>query len=80
VRPSGEITTSVAGVVVDAEDFRPCRAAVFRAKQTALGIRSKEMSDRGDEHGVGVARVDHDASDRLRLSKSHVAPRRAAVE
>src|SRR6185295_16419835 len=43
-------------------------------------IRTEEMTDRGNEHDVGVAWIDDDPADGLRLSEPHVAPRGAAVD
>jgi len=45
----------------------------------ALDIRAIRMSERGDEHAVGVFRIDDDGGDLLSVAQAHVFPGFAAV-
>src|SRR5262249_44103957 len=68
------------GVVVDELDLVPRLSAVGRLEDAALGVRSKEVTGRGDVHDFRVGLVDHDARDRLRFLQTDVRERLAAVD
>ena len=53
--------------------------AVGGFEDAALGVASIRMSERRDKHDVGVARIDADLGDRLRLLESDVGPALSAV-
>ena len=68
-----------AGGVVEEEHLLPRLAAVGRAEDAALRVRSEGVAHRGDEHAVGVARVDDDVADLLRVVEAEMLPAVAAV-
>src|SRR4029078_4728738 len=66
-------------VAVYPEHLLPRRASVLGAIEAAFVVRAKQMADGGDEHDVGVVRIDDNATDRLRFAQTHVPPRGATV-
>src|SRR5262249_10148786 len=68
-----------AGVVVALEHLLPLPAAVGRLVDAAIAARPPQTSGCGDEDGVVVPRIDHDAVDELRGPKTHVREGLAAV-
>jgi hypothetical protein len=68
-----------AGVLADVERALPRLAAVGRLEEAAVAARPPERPLRRDVDHVGVARINHDATDVLRLFQADVAPRLAAV-
>jgi hypothetical protein len=67
------------GGLVDVEHLLPGLAAVLRAEDAAVGVRSPEATHRGDEHDVRVAGVDRDVARVQRLAQTHVGEGLAAV-
>jgi hypothetical protein len=55
-------------------------AAVLRSVDAALDVAREQVAHGGDEHVVGVARIDDDAADVDGLVEAEVLPGRAAVE
>src|SRR5262245_27846578 len=68
-----------ARVLADGEDALPGLAAVARLVQPTVPARPPEWALSGDVDDVGIARVDDDLPDVLRLFQAHVLPRLAAV-
>jgi hypothetical protein len=69
-----------AGVLVDELRVDPGLAAVRRAEEAALLVRSPEMAQGGDVHDVRVGGVHDDAADVVRVREPQVDPRLARVE
>ena len=69
-----------ARVFVLAQDFSPSLAAVGRAKNSALRVRSVGMPDRGDEDNVRVIRVHDERADMAGVFQSDVVPIAPAVD
>ena len=68
-----------ARVFVFGENLLERAAAIGRSENPSLRIRPVGMSERGDEKPIGVARVDVDHRDHLRVAKAEVRPRLAGV-
>ena len=68
-----------AGVLVLVEHALEGRAAIDRAEDAALGVRTVRVPERGDEHAVGVRRIDHDLGNLLGVAQAEVRPRLAGV-
>ena len=68
-----------AAVLADEQGSLPRRAAIFGAVNAALGIRVERVTHRGDEHDVGVTRIDEDRADVPGLLKADRRPGRARV-
>ena len=66
------------GVVGDVEDPLPGGAAVDRAIEAAIAAGAPQRTLRRHPDNVGVARVDDDVADVLRLLEAHPGPRRSA--
>ena len=56
------------------EDLLPRAAAVARAKHSALDIRGIEVTNRGNEHHVGILRIHGNLADVLRVAQAKVSP------
>ncbi len=68
-----------AGVFVLVEHLLEVLAAVGRAKDSAFGIRTVRMAERGDEEPVGVRGVHVDHGDHLAVAKTEVHPGLASI-
>src|SRR4029453_10488398 len=68
-----------ASILVDVQDLLPGLAAVSSLEHTALLIAVPEMTRSSHVNDIGVFGIDYDASDPLRVFKSHEAPRIAGV-
>ena len=68
-----------AGVVVDEEHALPCLAAVGGAVHAPLGVRTPETSDRRHVRHVGIARMDLDPRDMVRVFQPQMRPRAPGV-
>src|SRR5207302_5534990 len=53
-----EHDVDAARVLVFAQNFRPCLAAVGRAKNSALLIWTERMAERRDKNDIGILRID----------------------
>ena len=69
-----------ADVVVLEEHALERRAAVERAIDAALGVRSVRMAEHGDEETLRVRRIDRHRGDLLPVAQTEMRPRRAAVD
>src|SRR4029453_2746906 len=69
-----------ADAVVRVEDLLPCLAAVLRSIDAAIGMGTVEVTKRGDEHHVGVARVHGDTPDLPRGLETDARPGLPRVE
>src|SRR6266545_4920840 len=67
------------GLVADEEDFLPGPAAVSRAKDSAVGIASPDVAERGNVDEVRIFRMDAHARDLVRALQSDVLPGLTAV-
>ena len=61
------------------EHLRPGAPAVGRAEHAALFVRAIDMALCGDQHHIGVARIDHDARDVPGVVEPRVRPGPAGV-
>ncbi len=77
VRVHGQV--GGAGLVVEEQHPPPAPAAVARAIDAALGVRSPGVPQCGDVDGVGVPGIHHHARDVLRLAQADVQPALAGV-
>ena len=68
-----------AGVGVAVEHLLESRPAVDRAEHAALLVRPVRVAEHGDEQPVGVAGIDGDLRNLLRVAQPQVPPRLAAV-
>ena len=68
-----------ARVLVQKENLLPCLAAVGRLEHPAFGVRSPQMSRGGDERDIGIARMNGDTTDVMRIGETDPFPRRAGV-
>src|SRR6185436_4289378 len=68
-----------AGVGVLEEDLLPALASVRRAEDAALRVGAVGMAEGRQEHAVGVAGIDDDSPDLLRVRETDVAPGAPAV-
>src|SRR5688572_27993292 len=66
-------------VFTDVEHAGPGAAAIPRTIQAAVSARRPERPLRGDIHDIGVARIDRDLADVLRLLQACPAPGFSAV-
>ena len=78
--PGLEDDVDRAGVGVRPQDLPPVRPAVGRLEEPALGVRAVGVAERRHEDHVGVARIDLDAPDLLRVPEADEAPGGAAVD
>ncbi len=69
-----------AGVLVFAQDFRPGLAAIGRAKNSALVVRSKGVAERGDENDVRILRMNDERADMAAVFQADIAPVPAAID
>src|SRR6187401_1271925 len=74
-----ELHLDAARVLVHVEDFLPRGAAVRRAEDPALRVRSVWMAEASDEHDVWILRMDHKAPDLLHVAETDLLPRRSAI-
>ena len=68
-----------AGVFIQAKHVLPVLSAVDRHEHAAFRVRTPKVSERGRVYDIGVLRIDDDSADVVRLTKTHVLPRPAAV-
>ncbi len=68
-----------AGRVVDVEDLAPRHSAVGGFENAALGVRLEHVSHGGCVDDVGIARIDGDLGDHVRVAKPGIRPRLAGV-
>src|ERR1035441_10366347 len=68
-----------AGAVVLEQNFLPGLAAIGSAKDAALGVRTKCVSEGGDKSDVRIARVDDDRTDVARVLEADIRPGAAGV-
>src|ERR1700721_971394 len=67
------------GVFIDKEHALPGFAAIFRAKDTALLLRTAQPPQGADIDAIGILRIDHNASDAAGFVETHVGPRFPSV-
>ena len=78
VRIEGHVDAS--GVLIFVENFLPGLAAIGRAENTALGVRSVGMAERGHENDVRIVGIDDDFADGAAVAQANVLPGLASVE
>jgi hypothetical protein len=69
-----ELHLNAAGVLVDEENLFPGRAAVRRAEDAALGVRTVRMPETCDKDDVRLCGMDDEAADLLHVRKANVLP------
>src|SRR6185436_15450471 len=69
-----EHDVDAAGVLILVQNFVERAAAIERAEDSALDIRTVRMSEDGDEQTVGIARIDGDHRNLLTVAKSEMRP------
>ena len=74
-----DVDVVAAGVLVFREHLLKRLAAVGRAIDAALLVGTVRVAERGDEEAVGIARVDGDVGDLLRVAQAQMRPRLAGV-
>src|SRR5262249_41953735 len=72
--------TRAAGFLVDEQHLLPMLAAVGRAEDTFLSLRSRQPSGRADEDDVRVGRVDEHAGVAAGFVEAGVRPRASGVD
>src|SRR6185295_14756931 len=65
--------------LVHEESLLPGLAAIRGAEDAALGVGAEEVTLGGDQHDVGVARIDPHAADVAAVGEAAVLPCLAAV-
>ena len=81
VRPSGEMTTSVAPVFASTQStFCQVAPPSFVRYRPRSSFGPNRCPTAATNTMFAIARIDDDAADRLRLAQSHVLPRVAAVD
>src|SRR5439155_22396433 len=68
-----------ARVLVDEQRALPRPAAVGRPVHAALELRPVRVAEGAGEHDVGIARIDHDASDASRRLEAGARPGLARI-
>ena len=68
-----------ARVVIDIKDLFPGLASVERPEDAALLVRSIRMTEAGNEHDVGIRRMNDETTHLLDVSESDMLPSVAAV-
>ncbi len=68
-----------ARILVDEEHFLPRRAAVGRLKNAALRVGLEDVSHRCGIDDIGIAGIDHQLGDHVRLTQPRVRPRFSGV-
>ena len=75
-----DIDVLAAGVGILVEDFLKRLPAVERSKDAALFVRAVRMPERGHENPIGIARIDDDLRNLLRIAQSRqMRPRLTSV-
>ena len=69
-----------AGVLILAQHLLPGRATIGRAIDSALLVRPKSVSDRGDENDVWIFRVNDDRSDMAAVLQTDMAPVSSSID
>src|ERR1035437_5025535 len=68
-----------AGVLILEQHILETLASVRRAEDPALGVGAVRMAERRHEEAIGIAGVDRDARDLLRVAETEVRPRPSGV-
>src|SRR5262249_32600560 len=68
-----------AGLLVLVEHLGPRLAAVDRAEDTALGVRTEGMPESRHQHDIRIVRIDDECADLPRVFEADVAPGLAAI-
>src|SRR5258705_1041615 len=69
-----------AGVFILGKDSRPGLAAIRSAIDPALSVRSKAMTECGDEHNIRILWINQDPADLSRIAEADVRPGHADVD
>src|ERR1700730_7420919 len=75
-----EHNVDAASVLIFAQHFGPRFSAIGRSKNSALRIRSKRMTESGDQNNVGISWIDNQRPDLPRIFQTDVFPRFPGID